>query len=250
MIHGKRVVVVMPAYFAEETLAETLQAVPMDVVDRVLLVDDASTDATAEIARGLGILAAVHPENRGYGGNQKTCYTAALDDGADVVVMVHPDNQYDPGLVPAMASMIALARYDIVLGSRMHGRGPLDGGMPRYKYAANRLLTATENRITGRRLSEYHTGLRAYSRAALEAIPWQRNSDDFIFDNQLLLQAIHLDLDIGELSCPARYFPEASSISLRRSVVYGLGVLRTMGVWRLHRAGLVSSPLFEQADGV
>jgi len=245
MIHGKRVVVVMPAYFAEQTLEQTVAAVPMDVVDRILVVDDGSTDATTEIARRLNILAAVHPENRGYGGNQKTCYAEALLDGADVIVMVHPDNQYDPGLVPAMASMIALGRFDIVLGSRMHGRGPLQGGMPRIKYAANRLLTVAENRLTGRRLSEYHTGLRAYSRSALERIPWQRNSDDFIFDNQLLVQAIHLDLDIGELSCPARYFPEASSISLQRSVLYGLGVLRTMGVWRLHRAGLWRSELFE-----
>ena len=245
MIHGKRVVVVMPAYFAAKTLEQTVAAVPMDVVDRILVVDDASTDETAAIARQLGLLAAVHPQNLGYGGNQKTCYAAALVDGADVVVMVHPDNQYDPGLVPAMASMIALGRYDIVLGSRMHGRGPLDGGMPQYKYAANRALTAVENCITGRRLSEYHTGLRAYSRAALEAIPWSRNSDDFVFDNQLLVQAIHLDLDIGELSCPARYFPEASSISLKRSVVYGLGVLRTMGAWRLHRAGFRRDDLFE-----
>ncbi len=244
MIHGKRVVV-MPAYFAAQTLARTVADVPMDVVDRILLVDDASTDDTAAIAHELGILVAVHPLNRGYGGNQKTCYEAALQDGADVIVMVHPDSQYDPGLVPAMASMIALGRYDIVLGSRMHGRGPLDGGMPRYKYAANRLLTVAENRITGRRLSEYHTGLRAYSRDALTRIPWRRNSDDFLFDNQLLLQAIHLDLDIGELSCPARYFPEASSISLQRSVVYGLGVLRTMGAWRLHRAGLLRCALFE-----
>ena len=245
MIHGKRVVVVMPAYFAEQTLEATVASVPMDVVDRILLVDDGSTDNTAALAEQLGILAAVHPDNRGYGGNQKTCYAAALQDGADVIVMVHPDNQYDPGLVPAMASMIALGRYDIVLGSRMHGRGPLAGGMPHYKFLANRAMTVLENLLTGRRLSEYHTGLRAYSRAALEAIPWQRNSDDFVFDNQLLVQAIHLDLDIGELSCPARYFPEASSISMQRSIVYGIGVLRTMAAWRLHRAGVRRSSLFD-----
>lgn len=245
MIHGKRVVVVMPAYFAEQTLEQTVDAVPMDVVDRILLVDDASTDGTAELARNLGILADTHPSNRGYGGNQKTCYAAALEDGADVIVMVHPDNQYDPGLVPAMASMIALGRYDVVLGSRMHGRGPLAGGMPRYKYVANRLLTAAENRLTGRRLSEYHTGLRAFSRGALERIPWQRNSDDFVFDNQILLQAIHLELEVGELACPARYFPEASSIGLQRSMVYGLGVLRTMGALQLHRSGILRSSLFE-----
>ena len=246
MIHGKRVVVVMPAYCAERTLVETVEAVPMDVVDRILLVDDASTDGTADLARQLGILTAAHPSNLGYGANQKTCYAAALEDGADVVVMVHPDNQYDPGLVPAIASMIALDRYDVGLGSRMHGRGPLSGGMPRYKYMANRLLTAAENRLTGRRLSEYHTGLRGYSRRALERIPWQRNSDDFVFDNQILLQAIHLDLEIGELACPARYFPEASSISLQRSIVYGLGVLRTMWAWQLHRSGARRSALFEE----
>ena len=246
MIHGKRVVVVMPAYFAERTLAQTVDAVPMDVVDRILLVDDGSTDGTAALASEMGILTAAHPSNRGYGANQKTCYAAALEAGADVIVMVHPDNQYDPGLVPAMASMIALGRYDVVLGSRMHGRGPLAGGMPRYKYVANRLLTAAENRLTGRRLSEYHTGLRAFSRRALERIPWQRNSDDFVFDNQILIQAIHLDLEIGELACPARYFPEASSISLQRSMVYGLGVLRTMAAWQLHRSGVRRSALFEE----
>ncbi len=251
MMHGQRVVVVMPAFFAAATLARTVAAVPRDAVDHIIVVDDGSADETVAVARRLGLEVIVHRENRGYGRNQKTCYAAALAAGADVVVMVHPDLQYDPQLVPAMASMIALGRFDVVLGTRMHGRGPLAGGMPLYKFLANRALTVIENQLTGWRLSEYHTGLRAYSASALRAIPWRRCSDDFLFDNQLLLQAMHLDLRIGEVSCPAHYPPEASSISPRRAVRYGLGVLQWSVIYRLHKAGLVRASLLASgADAV
>lgn len=246
MMFDQRVAVVMPAYNAAETLADTVAAIPAGVVDDLILVDDHSTDDTAAVGRALGLEPIVHPRNRGYGGNQKTCYQAALERGADIVVMLHPDLQYDPRLIPAMASLIALGRYDIVLGTRMGGRGPLAGGMPRYKFVSNRFLTRIENALTGRRLSEYHTGYRAYSRAALERIPWRRNDEGFLFDNQLLVQAIHLDLDIGEVGCPAHYPPAASSIRFWPALQYGVGVVETALRYRLHRAGIARFALLEE----
>lgn len=248
MLEGKTVTVVMPAYNAAETLERTYAELPHDIVDHVILTDDASTDATAARARELGLTVLVHPENRGYGANQKTCYRQALATGADIVVMVHPDYQYSPRLVAAMASMIVSGHYDLVLGSRILGGRALANGMPLYKYVANRALTAAQNVICSAKLSEYHTGFRAYSRRLLSAIPFERNSDDFVFDNQLLVQALHHGFEIGEVSCPTRYFAEASSINFQRSVVYGLGVLRTAAAFRLHRAGVRRSPLLAAPD--
>lgn len=248
MIEGKRVVVVMPAYNAEPTLRQTCDELPKDVVDHVVVVDDASRDATAELARELGLEVHVHSKNRGYGGNQKTCYRLALERGADIVVMVHPDYQYSPRLVTAMASMIASGHYDLVLGSRILGGRALRGGMPLYKYVSNRFLTAAENLLLGAKLSEYHTGLRAYSRRVLETLPLEANSDAFIFDNEVLAQALHFGFDIGEISCPTRYFAEASSIGFLSSVAYGLGVLRVALGYRLHRLGLVRLKIFLPGD--
>lgn len=247
MINGKRVVVVLPAYNAAKTLEQTLRAVPDGVVDSFLLVDDASRDDTVEQARRLGIPCIVHPENRGYGGNQKTCYAEALRLGADIVVMLHPDYQYTPRLIGAMAWLVASDEFDVALGSRILGTGALKGGMPRYKYFANRFLTAVENILLGVKLSEYHTGYRAFSRTVLETLPLDRNSDDFVFDNEMLAQAVAFGFRIGEISCPTRYFPEASSIGLRRSLIYGFGVLGTAIKFRLHRSGLRRFPLFERS---
>lgn len=238
MINGQRVVVVMPAYRAARTVEATYRALPMDVIDGVLLVDDASHDDTVAVARSLGIEVHVHPHNRGYGANQKTCYTLALARGADIVVMVHPDYQYEPRLVTAMAGMIASGVYDAVLGSRILGGGALAGGMPLWKYVANRALTALQNLLLGAMLSEYHTGYRAYSRALLEQTGWQDNADGFVFDNQILAQTILAGWRIGEISVPTRYFAEASSIDFVRSVQYGLGVLRVSFGGALQRAGL------------
>jgi glycosyltransferase involved in cell wall biosynthesis len=245
MVNGKRVMVVLPAYNAERTLERTMAEVPRGVVDEFLLVDDASRDETVKTAERLAIPYVVHPVNRGYGANQKTCYRAALDHGADIVVMLHPDYQYSPKLIGAMAWLVASDEFDLVLGSRILGKGALAGGMPLYKYVANRALTAIENLLLGVKLSEYHTGYRAYSRRVLETLPLDRNSDDFVFDNQVLAQAVALGFRIGEVSCPTRYFAEASSIGFRRSVVYGVGVLRTALRYRLHHAGLRHDPLFE-----
>lgn len=226
MIRGKQVVVVMPAYNAASTLARTLDEVPRDVVDKVILVDDHSRDGTAEEARRLGVnRVIVHEQNRGYGANQKTCYCAALEEGADIVVMLHPDYQYTPRLIESMGYMIANGVHPVVLGSRILGGRCLRGGMPLYKYVANRALTLVQNILLGEKLSEYHTGYRAYSREVLERIPWEGNSDDFIFDNQFLAQCFAHGFSVGEVSCPTRYFAEASSINLRRSIRYGLGVL-------------------------
>ena len=244
MIHGQRVVVVMPAYRAERTLAACYRAIPRDVVDEVVLVDDASDDATLAIAESLGLNTVRHAINAGYGANQKTCYREALRAGADIVVMVHPDYQYEPRLITALASLVASGVYDVALGSRMLGKGALAGGMPRYKYHANKVLTAFQNLMTGARLSEYHTGYRAYSRRVLETLPLGANSSDFLFDNQMLVQALAFDLRIGEVSCPTRYFEDASQISFSRSVVYGLGVLRTSVSYRLWRWKLASPPIF------
>lgn len=247
MLGGKRITVILPAYNAARTLRQTYDEIPKDVVDDIILTDDASSDNTSALARELGIYTLVHGANRGYGGNQKTCYRAALERGTDVVVMLHPDYQYSPKLVTAMASMIISDEFDVVLGSRILGRGALSGGMPLYKYISNRILTLIQNLALGQKLSEYHTGYRAWSRRALEALPLSRCSDDFIFDNQMLTQAIHFGFRVGEISCPTRYFPEASSINLRRSVVYGLGVLRTSVEFRLHHLRLIRSSLFADA---
>ena len=228
----------MPAYNAAATLERTFSELDPAIVDRVLLVDDASHDETAELARRLGIETHIHPANRGYGGNQKSCYAAALAGEADIVVMVHPDYQYTPRLVPAMAAMIAHGDYDVVLGSRILGNGARRGGMPLWKYVANRALTLVENLLLGQKLSEYHTGLRAFRRNVLETLPLAANSDDFIFDNQILVQAFAAGFRVGELSCPTKYFPEASSINFRRSVRYGFGVLYVAGAGFLARRRL------------
>jgi glycosyltransferase involved in cell wall biosynthesis len=244
MLNGMKVVVVMPAYNARKTLQATYDELPHDVVDTVLLTDDASTDATVALAKELGIRTLVHPRNRGYGGNQKTCYREALTAGADIVVMVHPDYQYSPRLVTAMAGMIASGHYDLVLASRILGGRARKGGMPLYKYVANRLLTLVQNLLWGAKLSEYHTGFRAYSRKLLESVPFEANSDDFVFDNQIIGQAIYFGFSVGEMSCPTRYFPEASSINLARSLSYGLGVLRTTAALCLQRMGLLRLDMF------
>lgn len=226
----------MPAYNAEKTLRQTFSELPHEYVDEVVLVDDASSDRTAQVADELGIRTIVHPVNGGYGANQKTCYRAALELGADIVVMVHPDYQYSPRLVTAMASMITSGHYDVVLGSRILGGGALMGGMPYYKYVANRMLTAVENAILGVKLSEYHTGYRAFSRQVLEKLPLEYNSDNFVFDNEMLAQTVCFGFRIGEISCPTKYFPEASSISFWPSVRYGMGVLATACKYVLHRS--------------
>ena len=247
MLHGQRVIVVMPAYRAEKTLAACYRAIPHDVVDDVLMVDDASDDATLRVARSLGLQSIRHATNAGYGANQKTCYTAALAAGADIVVMLHPDYQYEPRLITAMASIVASGVYDMAIGSRMLGKTALAGGMPRYKYYANRLLTAFQNVMVGDRLSEYHTGFRAFSRRVLETLPLGANSHDFLFDNQMIVQALAFGMRIGEISCPTRYFEDASQISFRRSLRYGLGVLRTSFVYRLWKWGLASPRIFSDA---
>ena len=247
MLNEKRVVVVLPAYNAEATLLSTYNEIPMNVVDDVILVDDNSTDQTVQLAEQLGIFTIVHPENRGYGGNQKTCYQAALDRGADIVVMLHPDYQYTPKLITAMASMIAEGEFDVVLASRILGVGALAGGMPVYKYIANRFLTLVQNILVGHKLSEYHTGYRAWSRKTLESLPLLNNSDDFVFDNQMLAQTIYQGFRIGEISCPTRYFPEASSINFKRSVIYGLGVLLNSLRFRLQRMGLKNYAIFSSS---
>ncbi|MFZ2951033.1 MAG: glycosyltransferase family 2 protein [Desulfuromonadaceae bacterium] len=244
MLNGKKIVVVLPAYNAAKTLETTYREIPLEIVDGVVLVDDASRDDTPEVARRLGITTIVHERNLGYGGNQKTCYKAALDQGADIVVMLHPDYQYTPHLLPAMAAMIAYGEFDAVLASRILGTGALKGGMPFYKYVSNRFLTFAENILLGQKLSEYHTGYRAFSRAVLETLPLERNSDDFVFDNQMLAQVTWCGFRIGELSCPTKYFPEASSINFRRSVTYGLGVLGTALSYRFSRMGLLRGKIF------
>jgi glycosyltransferase involved in cell wall biosynthesis len=247
MLAGQKVTVILPAYNAARTLERTYAEIPREIVDEVILTDDGSRDETAEISRCLGIHTLVHDRNRGYGANQKTCYAEALARGADIVVMLHPDYQYSPKLVAAMASMVASGHYDVVLGSRILGRGALKGGMPLYKYVANRVLTLTENILLGLKLSEYHTGYRAWSAKALGALPLERCSDDFVFDNEMLAQAAYAGFEIGEISCPTKYFPEASSINFKRSVVYGLGVLRTALEYRLAYWGLRASKLFGHA---
>jgi glycosyltransferase involved in cell wall biosynthesis len=246
MLNEKKILVVLPAYNAEKTLERTYGEIPLDIVDDVLLVDDFSMDRTASLAKRLGIRTFVHDQNYGYGRNQKTCYREALGSGADIVIMVHPDYQYTPRLITAMVSMIAYDVYDVVLGSRIIGGGALKGGMPAYKYMANRFLTAVENLFFGSKLSEFHTGYRAFSRSVLENIPLHLNSDNFVFDNEMLAQIIYLGYRVGEVSCPTAYFEEASSINFRSSVVYGLGVLITSLRFRLQRLGLMRSGLFQR----
>jgi glycosyltransferase involved in cell wall biosynthesis len=245
VLNGHKIAVVMPAYNAEATLARTLSELDRGLVDEVVLVDDASTDETVALAGRLGLEPISHDHNLGYGGNQKTCYRRALELGADIIVMVHPDYQYSPLLVPAMASMIAYGEYDLVLGSRILAQSPIARGMPRYKYAANRFLTLAENIVLRQKLSEYHTGLRAFSRSLLAVVPFERNSNDFVFDNQILVQALAAGARIGELSCPTRYQADSSSINLRRSIRYGVGVLRTCVQYQLHRRRLRRYPYLD-----
>ena len=247
LIEGRKLVVVMPAYNASAMLARTVSEIPA-AVDEIIVVDDQSTDDTVAVSNRLGLRTVVHAQNRGYGGNQKTCYKEALRAGAEIVVMVHPDYQYTPKLIPALAHCVASGLYDVALGSRILGGRARQGGMPRYKYVANRALTALENWILSQKLSEYHSGYRAFSRRLLEALPLEENSDDFVFDNQMLVQAIHFGFSIAEVTCPTKYFAEASSIDFRSSVRYGFGVLRAALDQRLTRMGLPAPP-YLRTDG-
>ena len=247
MYLDKKIVVVLPAYNAELTLEKTYNEIPFDIVDDVVLVDDASSDKTVEVGRRIGIKHIIrHEQNKGYGGNQKSCYNKALEIGADVVIMVHPDYQYTPKLIPAMASIIANDVFPVVLASRILGKGALKGGMPLYKYIANRFLTLTQNILINQKLSEYHTGYRAFSREVLEAINYEANSDDFVFDNQMLSQIFYAGFPIAEVTCPTKYFEEASSINLKRSTVYGLGVLKTSLMHRLQKWGVINSKIYQK----
>ena len=249
MVNGLKVFVIMPAYNAEKTLEKTYNEIPFDIVDEVILVDDKSSDRTVEIAKKLGINhIIVHQKNKGYGGNQKTCYREALRLGADIIIMLHPDYQYTPKLIPALAYMVASGIYDVVLASRILGKGALQGGMPIYKYVANRLLTFVQNIIMNQKLSEYHTGYRAFARQVLEKINFEANSDDFVFDNQILAQVFYAGFNVGEISCPTKYFEEASSINFWRSVKYGLGVLWTAIQYRLQKWGLARFEIFKLKD--
>ena len=242
---GRRTIVVMPAYNAEATLEKTWRDIPPDCVDEVVVVDDRSRDRTVEVARRLGLTVIEHPENRGYGANQKTCYRAALERGAAIVAMVHPDYQYDARLLPLLIGFVEAGICDVMLGSRVRSRGEARaGGMPIWKYLANRVLTIVENLVLGQNLGDFHSGFRIYTRQVLETIPFEGNSDDFVFDSEFLAQAAYFGFRIGDAPVPARYFAEASSINFRRSVVYGLGTLRVLIVYVAHRAGLVRSRLF------
>src|SRR5713101_723769 len=242
-----KVIAVMPAYNAESTLATTLADIPAGSVDEVILVDDGSTDRTVQVAREMGLTVIVHPENRGYGGNQKTCYRHALDQGADIVVMIHPDYQYDSRVIPHAVGFIELGICDVVVGSRIRSRDEaLKGGMPKYKYFSNRILTAIENMALGQNLGDFHSGFRVYRREVLERVPFQNNSDDFVFDTQFLVQAVRLGYRLGDVPVPVRYFDEASSINFRRSLRYGLSTLGAVGVYWLDRLGLRRSPLFRE----
>jgi glycosyltransferase involved in cell wall biosynthesis len=245
MINGKKLIIVMPAYNAELTLRNTYAEIPHEIVDQVVLVDDASKDHTVRVAQELGLHTIVHIQNLGYGGNQKTCYKTALELGADIVIMLHPDYQYTPKLITAMASLLANGLFDCVLGSRILGVGALKGGMPVYKYISNRFLTAVQNIIVSYKLSEYHTGYRGFTREVLNALPLQSNSNNFIFDNQMLCQIIYGHYRIGEITCPTLYRDDSSSINFGNSVRYGLGVLKISIIFRLHRWGFIHSPLFE-----
>lgn len=246
MINNKKIIVVLPAYNAELTLERTYKEIPFDIVDDVILVDDNSKDKTVEVARSLGIKnIIVHEKNKGYGGNQKSCYTKALELGADIVVMLHPDYQYTPKLIHSMCYVIANEVYPVVLGSRILGRGALKGGMPLYKYIFNRLLTLFQNILMNQKLSEYHTGYRAFSAAVLRKINFLANSDDFVFDNQMLAQIFYAGYQIAEITCPTKYFEEASSINFRKSIKYGLGVLKTSILYFLNKLGIIKSNIFK-----
>jgi glycosyltransferase involved in cell wall biosynthesis len=244
MVRNKKIVVVLPAYNAEKTLVTTYREIPFDIVDEVILVDDASVDHTVAVAKSMNIRTIVHGKNIGYGGNQKSCYRAALECGADIVIMLHPDYQYTPKLIPAMAYLLISGEYDVVLGSRILGGKAIQGGMPLYKYINNRLLTLMQNMLMSQKLSEYHTGYRAFSRKVLETIALDENSNDFVFDNQMLSQILYAGFRVGEITCPAKYFPEASSINLSRSIKYGLGCLKTAAMFRLNKLGILKSDLF------
>lgn len=245
MIDNKKIIVVMPAYNAEKTLEQTFKEIPFSIVDEVILVDDHSKDKTFEVAKKLGINEVIrHDINKGYGGNQKTCYKAALDRGADVVVMLHPDYQYTPLLLEAMIYPIARGLFPVMLGSRILGKGALRGGMPLYKYISNRFLTFFQNVMMGQKLAEYHTGYRAFSKEILEKLPLEKNSDDFVFDNEMLGQIAYAGYEIGEVTCPTKYFDDASSINFKRSVKYGLGVLRVSVSFRLQKWGLAKFKIF------
>jgi glycosyltransferase involved in cell wall biosynthesis len=244
MIHGKKIIVVLPAYNAVKTLEMTYNEIPLDVVDDVILVDDASHDDTVRVARELGLDVIIHPRNMGYGANQKTCYREALKKNADIIIMLHPDYQYPPKLITPMASMIASGEFDVVLGSRILGGMAIKGGMPVYKYVSNRILTLIENILINQKLSEYHTGYRAFSREVLDRLPIEENSDDFVFDSQMVAQAVYFGFRVGEITSPTRYFENSSSINFKRSVVYGFGVLATSLKYLLSKLGLRSFKIF------
>ncbi len=246
MLLGKKIIVVLPAYNAEKTIAQTIAEIPLDMVDEYVVVDDASTDNTIQVASNLNVKNLIkHDKNRGYGGNQKTCYDTALALNGDIIIMLHPDYQYTPKLIPSMAHMIASGLYPVVIASRILGKGALKGGMPKYKYISNRFLTWFQNLMINQKLSEYHSGYRAFSRDVLEKVNYQANSDDFVFDNQMLAQIFMAGFEIAEITCPTKYFEEASSINLRRSVKYGLGVLRTSMGYFFHKTGLVSLAIYK-----
>lgn len=247
MVNNRKIVVVLPAYRAEQTLEETFREIPFDIVDEVVMVDDFSPDNTVEVARRIGISHIVeHKENKGYGGNQKSCYDKALSLGADIVIMLHPDYQYTPRLIPAMSYIIGYDVFPVVLGSRILGNGALKGGMPAYKYFFNRVLTFIQNILVDQKLSEYHTGYRAFSAEVLRKIDYHRNSDDFVFDNQMLSQIIMAGFPIGEVTCPTKYFDGASSINFKRSVKYGFGVIKTSLIHYLHRKGFLNAALYRK----
>jgi len=246
MLEGKKVIVVMPAYNAEKTLKKTYDEIPKEIVDEILVIDDYSTDRTVEVARGMGLEVYEHEKNKGYGANQKTCYSQALKKGADIVIMLHPDYQYPPKLITAMAGLVSSGIFDVVLGSRILGGMAIKGGMPRYKYFFNRMLTLAENVLIGQKLSEYHTGFRAFSKEALKKIPLLENSDDFLFDNQMLVQAIFFGFKIGEITAPSKYTKESSSIGFRRSLVYGVGVITTAMKFAIQKLKIARFPMFDE----
>jgi glycosyltransferase involved in cell wall biosynthesis len=246
MIQGKKIICVLPAYNASLTLKKTYDEIPFDIVDEVVLVDDASKDNTVEVAKSIGIKHVIsHEKNKGYGGNQKTCYDTALKLNGDIVIMLHPDYQYTPKLIQSLSYLIANDLYPVAFGSRILGKGALKGGMPMYKYIFNRFLTLSQNILINQKLSEYHTGYRAFSREVLEKINYQANSDDFVFDNQMISQIFYAGFDIAEVTCPTKYFPEASSINFRRSMKYGLGVLGVSFVHFFNKLGLMKSEIYK-----
>lgn len=251
MINGKKIVVVMPAYNAELTLRKTYEEIPFDIVDEVIVTDDFSTDRTVEVAKEIGIKYVIrHDRNKGYGGNQKTCYNKALEIGADIIVMLHPDYQYTPKLIHSMCYLIANDVYPVVMGSRILGKGALKGGMPLVKYIANRFLTFVQNVLLNQKLSEYHSGFRAFSAEVLKKINYRKNSDDFVFDNEMLAQIIREGYEIAEITCPTKYFDEASSINLKRSFIYGIGVLKVSFVYRFDKWGLVKCDLYRAPKNI